>query len=265
MPERPASGFRVRRGALSGVVAVEAETDRSFARHMHEEFGIGLILRGAQASASGRGPVEAGPGNVITVNPGEVHDGRPIGHAGRRWRMLYLDPQLVRDGAGDVLEADRAFEFADPVLSDVRIAAEVTRLLAAATTPSAVMETEARLLILLSVLMPARPQRTACGPIARARQRIDDDPAAAQTLAMLAAEAGLSRFQLVRGFARETGLTPHAYLLQKRLGLARRLLLQGMPPAEAAAVSGFADQSHMTRLFARCFGVTPGQFARRAG
>ena len=40
-------------------------------------------------------------------------------------------------------------------------------------------------------------------------------------------------------------MTPHAYLLQRRLHQARRLIAGGMPLAEAAAHSGFADQSHM--------------------
>ena len=52
----------------------------------------------------------------------------------------------------------------------------------------------------------------------------DDDPTAAITLADLAAEARLSRFQLVRNFAKSVGLTPHAYIVQRRIDLARRLI-----------------------------------------
>ena len=96
--------------------------------------------------------------------------------------------------------------------------------------------------------------------VTAARERIDDDPAAGQTLADLAAAAGLSRYQFLRAFTRLTGLPPHAYLLQRRVQHARRLVRGGLPLAEAAAASGFADQSHMTRCFARSFGLTPGAF-----
>lgn len=72
----------------------------------------------------------------------------------------------------------------------------------------------------------------------------------------------MSRFQLLRGFAAATGLTPHAYLMQRRLHLARCLIQTGVPLAQAAAEAGFADQSHMTRLFSRCYGVTPAAYAR---
>lgn len=77
----------------------------------------------------------------------------------------------------------------------------------------------------------------------------------------LARLCGISRFQVLRGFARETGLTPHAYLVQRRLQMARRLIAQGMDLAEAAASSGFADQSHMTRAFVRTYGLSPGRYA----
>ena len=92
-----------------------------------------------------------------------------------------------------------------------------------------------------------------------------DDPVAAPTLAVLAQTAGLSRYQFLRGFARATGLTPHAYLMQRRLHRARQLIARGARLAEAAAVSGFADQSHMTRLFVRSFGMGPGTYAKAVG
>jgi AraC-like DNA-binding protein len=99
--------------------------------------------------------------------------------------------------------------------------------------------------------------------IRRARARIDADPAAPLTLAELAREAGLSRYQLLRGFARALGLTPHAYVLQRRLGLARRLMRGGHALADVALRAGFYDQSHLTRAFARQFGVTPRRYASR--
>jgi AraC-like DNA-binding protein len=102
-------------------------------------------------------------------------------------------------------------------------------------------------------------------PISAARNLIDDDPAAAITLADLARESGLSRFQVLRGFVRATGLTAHAYILQRRIAAARRLIAQGRPLAEAALDSGFADQSHMTRMFVRTYGISPGAYAEAVG
>jgi AraC-like DNA-binding protein len=72
---------------------------------------------------------------------------------------------------------------------------------------------------------------------------------------------GLSRFHLMRSFAREYGMPPHAYVNQLRLVEAKKLINSGLRPADAAASVGFYDQSHLTRLFKRAYGITPGAYA----
>ncbi|MFV6430423.1 helix-turn-helix domain-containing protein, partial [Klebsiella pneumoniae] len=62
---------------------------------------------------------------------------------------------------------------------------------------------------------------------------------------------------------RTPGMTPHAYLLQRRLSLVRKLIWGGMNLVDAAIAGGFADQSHMTRLFVRSYGYTPGHYAKQ--
>jgi len=261
--------FKVIRCISAGVEAVEAETDRAFGRHMHEHFGIGLISRGAQQSASGRGRVEAMAGDVITVNPGEVHDGIPIGDGGRRWHMLYSDPRWISATFEDMAEhaGIPAREFAFPVIRDTRAADSFRALYRAMVdnggTPSPLKVDETLLLLFDHLLERKSPASRSCSArITHAQAMIDDDPLASLSLSMLAKETELSRFQLVRAFARQTGLTPHAYLLQRRIQLARRLIATGTALAEAAAASGFADQSHMTRLFVRSFGFSPGAYAK---
>ncbi|WP_353643611.1 AraC family transcriptional regulator [Mesorhizobium sp. WSM2239] len=266
--------FKMRRCLIAGVDAVEAETRHAFPRHTHEQFGIGVIHRGAQKSLSGRGMVEAGAGDTITVNPGEVHDGAPIGDAGRSWRMLYFDPPLIADAARDLSQGRTStFEFAQPVIADARIAARFGALFSAVTAGGAEAATpvetakavarEERLLMLLAEVMRGDVDRDRSVPdaISMARSRIDDDPTATVTLSDLARDSGLSRFQLLRAFARATGLTPHAYLVQRRVDAARRLIRRGTPLAEAAAACGFSDQSHMTRIFTRKYGISPGAYA----
>ncbi len=65
---------------------------------------------------------------------------------------------------------------------------------------------------------------------------------------------------LVRAFTREYGLPPHRYLTGRRVDLARRLLLDGHPPAAVATAAGFYDQSHLTRHFTRMLGTTPTRY-----
>jgi AraC-like DNA-binding protein len=91
-------------------------------------------------------------------------------------------------------------------------------------------------------------------------QLIDREPAKPFSLGTMAEMAGVSRFHLVRAFSRATGTTPHAYILQRRVRLARRLLAAGRDPIEASVDAGFADQSHMTRAFVRQLGISPARY-----
>ncbi len=260
-----ASQFRMLRSSLPGVEAVIATTGHHFARHTHEQFGIGLMFSGAQKSLSGRGMVEAKAGDLITVNPNEVHDGAPIG-AARSWNILYFDPAIMDGLAREVAEnGQRRSEIPRPVMRDERLAERFRALFSAVTGDEARMRSEELLLsVIADAMRETAMQEDLALPqsIVHARSMIDDDPAAEISLADLARESGLSRFQVLRAFARATGFTPHAYLVQARVHLARRLIAGGASLAEAAAASGFADQSHMTRAFVSRYGLTPGAYAR---
>ena len=251
------------RSALPGVEAMTLLTGHAFPRHSHDGFGIGVMSAGAQRSWSGIGWVEAEAGDVITVNPGEMHDGTPIGGA-RGWRMLYLDPALVARELAE--EGEDRPEIARPTLRDAMLAGLFARLFvratAAAPEPLALEEDLLRTLahLLRRHGTRPRPMPRASPAVAMARRRLDEAPEVPATLAELAALSGVSRFQFLRGFARETGVTPHAYLLQRRVRLARQLLAMGHAPAEAALEAGFADQSHMTRAFRRQLGITPARY-----
>lgn len=260
--------FRIFRSHIAGIEAVKAETGHSFPRHTHDQFGIGIIEAGAQMSLSGRGMVRAEAGDVISVSPNEVHDGMPIGES-RAWSMLYFDPSLIADllkeiGEGQIGE----IEFPSPVIRNGQVAdgfKSLFPLLLGTFEPQNQLLREELLVSLVAAVMSegrrdARHIPVSAG-IRRARDLIDDAPAAPLTLAELASVCGLSQFQFLRGFRKATGLTPHAYLLQRRIQEVRRLIAAGTPLAEAAFAGGFADQSHMTRLFARNFGISPGAYA----
>ncbi len=253
---------------MKGVDAVSADTSHAFGRHTHDQFGIGVILRGAQKSASGRGTVEAEAGDVITVNPGEVHDGSPLGESGRAWRMLYFDPAALAGPIHALTEGCAGgAELSYPAMRDPGSAARFLSLFRAMTDPHggySEIERRENLLLLLTRLIDHRDREQRPGVpkgIERARMRIDDDPSTPLSLGELAAIGGVSQFQLVRGFSKATGLTPHAYLVQRRLQTARKMIAEGATLADTAQAAGFADQSHMTRLFVRTYGMSPGLYA----
>src|SRR5215212_11039300 len=87
---------------IAGVDAMSACTLRAYPQHTHDQYGIGVVDDGRHSSWSGRGQVEAGAGDLISCNPGEVTDGRAVGGRPRSWRMLYFEPELMRTLCGDV-------------------------------------------------------------------------------------------------------------------------------------------------------------------
>jgi transcriptional regulator GlxA family with amidase domain len=98
--------------------------------------------------------------------------------------------------------------------------------------------------------------------IRRVRALIDDRCADDLSLGDLTDEAGLSRAHLIRAFTRDTGVSPHQYLIHARVRQARGLLAAGASAARTAAATGFFDQSHLTRCFTRYMGVTPVAYQR---
>jgi AraC-like DNA-binding protein len=261
--------FRMLRCGIADVEAVESDTCHVFPRHTHQQFGIGVITRGAQKSHSGRGMVEAGCGDTITVNPAEVHDGAPIGDAGRSWKMLYFAPSLIARATRDVSSGNtKTYEFSQPVIRDTRVSDLFRELFATVTSPTkeeAAFHGEELLLILVPAIMGDQVgfERTHSIPkgVFKAKELVDDNPVVPITLFDLARESGLSQFQVLRGFVRLTGLTPHAYIVQCRINAARRMIARGTRLAETALACGFADQSHMTRIFVRKYGISPAAYA----
>jgi len=250
-----------------GIYFTHTESSRHFARHWHATYGFGLLELGAQTSASGRGRVDAHAGDLITTNPGEVHDGRPLGGPSRRWRMVYLEPSalqslIAQPGAPDA--ADLALT--RPVIQDPGLRLAMQRLFAALDSGAEALACEESLVRACALLQGrhsnATAPREAQGDVSQVRDRLASDLLNPPTLSELADLCGLSKYQLLRRFARVYGVPPHAWLLLQRAEQARGLIREGHSLAAAAAACGFADQSHMTRSFARQFGFTPGAWQR---
>jgi AraC-like DNA-binding protein len=96
--------------------------------------------------------------------------------------------------------------------------------------------------------------------VERARAYLQNRPTQPVTLPEVGAIAGVTVPYLVRSFSRAVGLPPGSYHAQVRLARARRLLAEGKSATWVAYECGFADQSHLSRRFKECHGVSPGAF-----
>jgi len=251
------------------LLRADASTHR-YARHSHEGYALGVVEAGAHAFAA-RGEVwTAIPGRVVIVNPDDAHDGGPATRdGGYSYRMIYVDGAVLAAALEEVAGRRLATPFFPrAVVSDAALAGRLLQLHRSLEHPEARLEREA-LLIAALVELARRHGGTAPRGLLRgdspravtlARDYLAANFAEDLSLAQLAALAGVGRFHLLRAFRRCLGLPPHLFQTQLRLRHAKRLMLEGEPPAMAAAAAGFADQSHLIRKFKAAYGVTPGQY-----
>ena len=243
-----------------------------YARHTHETFVIGTIIAGCERFELAGVQYAARGGDLCFVHPDIVHDGRPEGE-GYAYRMIYPSAaQLATHAAELTGRAPRGtLTFPEPVVHDPELSGAfvaahqaMERRASSLETDEAMISVMARILVRHAKLVPlglGKPLRERPG-VARARDYLIANLTENVDLETLAGVAGLSRTHLIRAFKAETGLTPHAFMIDRRVRLARRMLLCGRAPVEVAAASGFADQAHMTRAFKVRIGTTPGSFAR---
>nr|WP_313895926.1 AraC family transcriptional regulator [Streptomyces sp. YIM 98790] len=201
---------------------------------------------------------------LVTLLPPHVpHNGSPVTARGLRKRVLYLEERTL--GAELVgPAADR------PGIDDRLLRRRVHELHGALAVRGEELEAESRLAFVVERLRhrlrprtvppgPARP-----GPAEDLRDLLRENVREGVTLAGAAAALHAHPTHLIRAFTRRFGMPPHQYLITLRVDRARRLLLEGYPPPDAAALAGFYDQSHLTRHFRRVLGVPPGRYAAHA-
>lgn len=98
--------------------------------------------------------------------------------------------------------------------------------------------------------------------IRRALSYINENLGGELSVEQLAEQVYLSKYHFMRLFKAQTGSSVHAYVRQKRLLHAARLIREGMPVSKAAAESGFGDYSAFHRAFRESFGISPGSLKR---
>ncbi len=233
-------------------------------KHSHPHFSIGAITGGHSHYLNQRSRQEVGPGSLVLMNPEEVHACNPIADQPWSYLMFYLDTDWLRSqqeeaGLGNAFRPFDMTASRDPLLYQGLL--HLHHQLVQGPDPLA-REVACHLFSrqLLARLTPASWDDRPPQHLQRAAELMQDDSTSPLSLAELSAVAGLTPSHFVRAFSHHYGMTPHAYLLDRRIRHARTLLRQGQPLVEVALASGFADQAHFQRQFKRRVAATPGQY-----
>ncbi len=119
--------------------------------------------------------------------------------------------------------------------------------------------------LLQELMVESTVRPTSSEGIGRATRYLTEHFARKITLEELAAQAGFSPYYFTRLFKKETGLTPHQYLIATRIAAARyNLSNTGLSVAEVAASCGFEDESAFISAFRKREGVTPAKYRKSA-
>ncbi len=251
--------------ASAGFERIEARFfGPAFARHRHDTYALGVTLAGVQTFWYRGAQRRSLPGQILVLHPDEIHDGGAGDETGLRYRMLYVEPALLRRALGE--GATPPF-VAEPVFDDAALRGALSQALGPLDVALDELERDDIVGRLARGLArragrPAPPlAKTAARPAQLARDYLEAHVGRAVSSAELERAAGLDRYALARHFRALYATSPHRYLVMRRLQRARAMIGAGEPLAEVAAATGFADQSHLNRHFKKAFGMPPGRWA----
>ncbi|MCX4994479.1 AraC family transcriptional regulator [Streptomyces longwoodensis] len=240
-------------------------TEYAYPMHVHDAWTLLIVDDGAVRYDLERHE-HGTPHDTVSLLPPHVpHNGAPATPHGFRKRVVYLDASVLgEDLIGAAVDG--------PDLRDALLRRRVGQLHTALAQPGDELEAESRLTFVAEHLRERlderlRPAgRDARDPALarRLRELLDAHVTDGVTLEEAARLLHAHPAHLVRAFSGAYGIAPHQYLTSRRVGRARRLLLDGLPPGEVATTTGFFDQAHLTRHFRKLVGVTPGRYRRSA-
>ena len=250
---QPTSNTYHRWPLLDGLELLRAQRHTtSFPWHTHNTFNIALILQETFSIQLPDALIKSPVGTLSITNPDEVHATPCQTAIGNTFLTFYVSPDVL-----SALNQGCSVFFPDRTICDNALFAEFYLL--ANRLPSDYPDWEARFLRTLRRLTRtyATEEATDAQTTRLFKSFIEEVDINTFSLDKAARQFGLNKYKFLRLFKQETGLTPHHFVLLKRIERSKELLAEGYDILEAAIRSGFYDAPHLYRHFRKFTGVTP--------
>ena len=237
-----------------------------YSPHSHETFSIGLIDQGGSNYINGSTCSRIEAGTLVLMNPGDVHACNPIGDQVWSYRMVYVDVQWLANLQNELGMGGAGLRSFSHVLTHDPQLQSGFRVFYTALTDSSTDTLQKRgasiefFALLHERLGLAVAESVGSEKMRRAAEFISEHFQRPLRLDEISHEAGVSPSSLIRCFKKAYGMTPHAYLTNRRVQFARAQLRRGLPIVEVAMAAGFADQAHLQRTFKQLLAATPGHY-----
>jgi AraC-like DNA-binding protein len=273
-PELPAGAPRTRpiahdpHWSLTEYVCTAGPHDRTF-EERHDRVSLALVTAGTFRYRTDTGEGLLYPQAFLLGNAGACFECGHEHSQGDRCLALHLDRELFVEIASGSSGSNRC-GFRAPCLPALPDLARISVALQLAASPESRLALEETVLTAFEKVVravgtnhtpPRRPTAMATRRMATVFRYIDERLGSDLNLADLSSLVAMSKYHLLRTFKRASGMTPHQYVLGRRLrAAAAELRTTDKPVARVALDQGFGDLSTFNHAFRRVIGVTPTEF-----
>ena len=244
----------------AGITALSASiTDFTYKNHSHQEYAIGVTLRGIQKYNMDGSLQLSHRNGVMLFNPEQVHDGMAYDEAGLDYVMLYIKPELLLEAT----EKKDLVRFPSPIVYDERIKQSILSLSSAILSEKDEALCSELLLSLTDSLIQtdlATNYKKDSTLIKRAKDMLHTNLENVLKLDEICKELNLSKFQFIRMFKVDTGITPYQYFLNRKIERAKQVIEKKGDIYSAVAECGFVDLTHLNRHFKSVYGTTAFEY-----
>jgi AraC-like DNA-binding protein len=234
-----------------------------FSPHWHLGFAVGVVTRNTQQFSSQGRNWTIGRGDLILLNPGQVHNGWSLHSEGWSSRMAYIPESTLVSLLGSGADHERLqARFPLSVMHAPNLAEKFlawhcgTEVGAAGYGPAMAEKVFGELLGL------TRVGSVGGDPSLAFSERLRQISDGFEPVPELSGAQHASRSTSWRQMRALFGIGRQTLVRQVQLITAKRQLASGRPVLQTALEAGYHDQSHFTRHFAAAYGMTPARFRR---
>ncbi len=245
--------------------------DFNFPMHVHEEYTVGIIHSGEEIITHKGTRYHAGTNQLYFINPDEAHTGASVDRGSWLYTSIYFKPDFLNNKILFDKAGTNYPYFQSPILENPKLSTLFINTIQQIKLHNCPMERDDAVHGLLCSLFAANTENTGRdifstahpaknkSKINKAKQFLSERLSEPISLSDLAAHIDWHPGYVVEAFKKTEGLTPHRYLLARRIIAAKNAIISGADFNEIALDCGFYDQSHMNRHFRQVLGITPGQ------
>ncbi|ALC82393.1 MULTISPECIES: AraC family ligand binding domain-containing protein [Bacillus] len=242
---------------------------QKFPAHFHEYYVIGFIEEGQRFLACKGEEYIINPGDLLLFNPYDTHSCARIDGKTLDYRCINVTPEVMKKVMLQINGEDNLPSFKQNVLYRSELVSNLRELHVKITQEDHEFKKEELFYHLLEDLIQTYsdlaivPQASETShEIKTVCAYLEENYTKTIKLNDLSALTGWSKYHLLRSFTKQMGISPYSYLETIRVNHAKKMLEQGNKPIEVAFLTGFSDQSHLTKNFKSLVGLTPKQYMR---